>query len=330
LVIRGIVYDQDCTPVPGFAMTMYQTDAAGAYGPGHGTDAMQCCYYQGRVTTGEDGSFEIMTVMPGHYQGESTPPPAHIHVEFQHPVLSMPGTEFVFPGDPYLDNPQLSGYTPVALEQRSDEAGSYLFGIAEILVQLPETETNRQDEGENDLRTFAVEPGSSQVSYHIREEFADIASMVTAVGSTGAVTGEIQLDGDNLPLLEGFTISVDLRGLRTDDPMRDEKLADQWLVTNEYPYATFTATHFNGLESVDEGYEVALQLTGDMTIRDTTRPVTFSVNALLDGGVITASGEAVIRMTDFGITPPNLFGFVKVEDEVKITVDLVAREAAGI
>jgi protocatechuate 3,4-dioxygenase beta subunit len=100
MVISGRVLASDCaTPLAGATVTVWQTNGDGEYGPGAN---QSCCYLQGTMTTGTDGRYEFETVRPGHYKGEATPPPAHIHFEVRHPDGRGVVTELLFAGDPYL------------------------------------------------------------------------------------------------------------------------------------------------------------------------------------------------------------------------------------
>ncbi len=111
LIVVGTVYTQDCQPVSGAQMSMWQTDGNGEYGPGHGTDNMQCCYLGGNVMTDDSGHFQLITVRPAHYRGQSAPPPAHIHLEVRHPDASPLHAEVVFSDDERLPaNAQSLGY----------------------------------------------------------------------------------------------------------------------------------------------------------------------------------------------------------------------------
>jgi protocatechuate 3,4-dioxygenase beta subunit len=104
LLVSGNVYAADCrTPLAGASLHVWQTNADGEYGPGHGTEDLRCCYLQGTLRTDARGRYEFQTVMPGHYRGERTPPPAHIHFEVGHPDARGLMTELLFSGDPSLD-----------------------------------------------------------------------------------------------------------------------------------------------------------------------------------------------------------------------------------
>jgi polyisoprenoid-binding protein YceI len=61
-----------------------------------------------------------------------------------------------------------------------------------------------------------------------------------------------------------------------------------------------------------------LSVTGDLTVRGTTRPVAFDL-ALIDGRV---RGTAVVKQTEWGMKPYTaLFGALKVADEVRVEID---------
>ena len=101
LLVSGTVYAADCTtPLAGATLQVWQTDAEGVYGPGHGTGSLTCCYLQGELRTDARGRYQLTTVKPGHYKGEADAPPAHIHFEVSHPDARGLMTELLFEGDP--------------------------------------------------------------------------------------------------------------------------------------------------------------------------------------------------------------------------------------
>ncbi|HEY9377953.1 MAG TPA: hypothetical protein VIQ02_12755 [Jiangellaceae bacterium] len=131
LVIVGTVYSEQCDPLPGATLTMYQTDGAGEYGPGHGTDGMRCCHLGGTVVTDAAGHFQVITVRPAHYRGEANPPPAHIHLEVRHPDAPPLNSEIVFADDELLPiNAQDQGLI-VTTPTRSPDGWS---AVAEIVM----------------------------------------------------------------------------------------------------------------------------------------------------------------------------------------------------
>ena len=185
------------------------------------------------------------------------------------------------------------------------------------------------------VRTFVVDPAESQASYIVNEEFfADALSKLgievgkkVVVGTTPGVTGQFQLNEANPELVEAAQFVVDMTGLTTDQDRRDEWLGDNAIESNLFPQTTFTATSASGLpDSITEGEEVSFQLTGDLTVRDVTKSVTFEVTAVLTGDTIQGTATLPLNMTDFGITPPDFANTLTVADAFTIEVELTARE----
>jgi catechol 1,2-dioxygenase len=101
LLVSGTVYAADCTtPLADATLQVWQTDAEGVYGPGHGTGDLTCCYLQGTLQTDAHGRYRFTTVKPGHYRGQADAPPAHIHFDVRHPDAAGLMTELLFEGDP--------------------------------------------------------------------------------------------------------------------------------------------------------------------------------------------------------------------------------------
>ena len=190
-------------------------------------------------------------------------------------------------------------------------------------------------ETNNSVRTFVVVPEESQASYIVNEEFlADAlnklgieAGKKIVVGTTPGVTGEIQLNLENPGQIEHMQINADMAGLQTDQERRDKWLLDNAIESSSFPQATFTATSVNGMpENITEGEDISFQLIGDLTVRDVTNNVTFDVTAVLTGDTLQGTATLPLKMTDFGIDPPDFAKTLKVADDFSIEVVLTARE----
>jgi polyisoprenoid-binding protein YceI len=176
---------------------------------------------------------------------------------------------------------------------------------------------------------FVIDPAQSSAKYVVRETLRGLET--NAVGETrdGAnpdVSGEIYLTREGLHTAQPSTFRVDLRTIASDESMRDNFVRQNTLRTNQFPFAEFTVKSVTGFpSSYTENAQVQLTLSGDMTIRGVTKPVTFTVLARQAGDTLTATADADFKMTDFGITPPEV-PFAKARDEIHIQVVLVAKQ----
>ena len=177
-------------------------------------------------------------------------------------------------------------------------------------------------------RSFTIVPEQTEASYQVQEKFLNRDLPNIALGKTNAVTGELQISLDGKPSGKITKISVDLRTLTSDQSRRDSRIHTQWLESDKYPFAEFTSTDVQGIpESYTEGQEINFKLTGDMKIRDVTKPVTFDVKGKLEGDTITGSATSKILMKDFGFDPPNVAGILTVDDGVTVTINFTAQAA---
>ncbi len=129
-----------------------------------------------------------------------------------------------------------------------------------------------------------------------------------------------------------INFTIDSKTVDTDDPGRDKHLnSDDFFNTEIYPEIKFTSTSFKPVG--DNKYE----LSGDMTMRDVTKPVTFDVKyggSVTDARGNTRSGfkvRAVIDRLAYGIKwankTPN--GGLVVDKDVEIVLNIQMRKAAA-
>jgi polyisoprenoid-binding protein YceI len=176
-------------------------------------------------------------------------------------------------------------------------------------------------------RVFVIVPEQSEASYEVQEQFLNRNLPNMAVGKTKAISGELELSLDGQPTGTIRNISVDLRTLTSDSPRRDNIIRERWLESNKYPLATFVSTRVDGAPvSYTEGQEVSFKITGDMTIRDVTKPVTWDVTGKLQGDTITGTATTRILMKDFGFDPPAIAGVLTVQDGVTLKLTFTAKE----
>ncbi len=185
------------------------------------------------------------------------------------------------------------------------------------------------------MRTFVIDPAASEASYTVEEEFLSgavdklgkILGDFTAIGTTTEVAGQLTLSVEGAPAVAGGDFTVDIQSLSSDDDRRDKRIRERYLESDTYPVAAFTITSVDGMPGTyEEGAEITFTMTGDLTIREETKSVTFDVTATLNGDTLTGVATAQILMTDYGFDPPSIAGFLEASDEVLITITFTAKE----
>lgn len=173
--------------------------------------------------------------------------------------------------------------------------------------------------------TFKVDPSQTQASYAVNEILFGNKRITT--GTTNSVDGDFKLGlRDGKPFFDVNKLRVDLRTLKSDSGFRDRAIQSQWLESAKYPYAEFVAKDVQGFPADPAaGKEAHFQVSGDMTIREITKPVTFDVTATAEGETISGTGTTLLFMKDFGFDPPDIAGRFTVSDGVTVTVKGVAK-----
>ncbi len=179
-------------------------------------------------------------------------------------------------------------------------------------------------------KVYRIDPGRSKATYRVGEVFLENNQFNTAVGTTSAVSGEIRVDKQKPSNSRMGEIVIDISQLRSDQQRRDDAIRRNWLESKKYPLARFKNATLSGLPaSVTEGKPFAFEATGDMTVRQATRAATWDLTTTLDGDTLRGTATTKLRMSRFGIKPPNIAGFVKAEDEIALSLDFVANAVTG-
>jgi polyisoprenoid-binding protein YceI len=126
------------------------------------------------------------------------------------------------------------------------------------------------------------------------------------VGRTKSVTGDLTI-ADNSVTTASFT--VDMTNLISDAAKRDAQFNGRIMDVASYPTATFALTQPIVLPSnATSGEVVTAEATGSLTLRGTTKPVTFPIEAQLSGTTFTVVGSIKIVFDEWGIPEPGLPG----------------------
>ena len=171
---------------------------------------------------------------------------------------------------------------------------------------------------------FEINEDNAQAGFALGEVLR--GTQTTVVGITDQVAGQISFDPADLSTVQIGIFRVDARTLATDSDMRDRAIQNEILDTGSYEYITFTPADVAGLpDSIGVGETISFTISGDLTIRDVTQPVTFAVTAtFVSENELTGTASATIARDDYNLTIPSVPQVAGVDDAVEIIVDFAA------
>jgi polyisoprenoid-binding protein YceI len=171
---------------------------------------------------------------------------------------------------------------------------------------------------------WTIDPVHSEVGFSVRH------LMVSNVkGRFPKVSGTLALD-DKDATKSKVAVEIDAASIDTRDEKRDQHLrSEDFFWAEKHPKITFKSTQ---VQKAGKGYRV----TGDLTMRGVTKPVTLDVQSFTDSikdpwgntkrGLVA---KTKLNRKDFGVAwNKNLdSGGVVVGDEVEISIELELNEA---
>ena len=172
---------------------------------------------------------------------------------------------------------------------------------------------------------YTIVADQSEAAYFVGEKLARLSLPSTAKGTTKEVSGSFALTKDGLDGSSPASFTVGLTKLKSDEGQRDRRVQDA-LQTSKYPNAVFTATKLTGFPAdFPAGQEVPMQLSGTLEIHGVKKDVTWDVKARKEGAGFSALATLKVVFSDYGITKPDLAGFVTVNEDATLQVQLVAQ-----
>ena len=166
---------------------------------------------------------------------------------------------------------------------------------------------------------WTIDPSHSSVTFSVRH------MMITNVrGEFQKLAGDVVFDPSR-PEATKIDVKIDVASINTREAQRDTHLkSGDFFDAEKFPQITFVSKSVKAKGGRAE-------VTGDLTIRGTTRPVTLEVEGPTPehtdpwgGRRIGATARTKIKRSDFGMTWNNVLeaGGVLVGDEITIDIDV--------
>ena len=164
------------------------------------------------------------------------------------------------------------------------------------------------------VETYTIDPVHSSVGFAIRHFFTNVPGAFTKF------SGTITVDRDHLEN-SSVTAVIDVGSVDTRTEKRDNHLrSPDFFDAVKFPSMTFKSTAWK--QTADGAFDV----TGDLTIKDVTKPVVLKVKLLgfgpgMQGAMLSGWEESTtLNRNDFGIsTYPKMLG-----DDVAVTLTVEA------
>jgi polyisoprenoid-binding protein YceI len=169
----------------------------------------------------------------------------------------------------------------------------------------------------------------SVAGYRVREQLAFLQAPSDAVGRTSQISGSVTITGSADALsVSTATFTVDVKSLRSDQQMRDQRIEILGLESNRFPTATFVLSAPVALPSTAaSGAQFSVSLTGALTLHGTRKTVTIPAQARLTGAEIEVAGSIAFPWGEFDMQAPNVGGFVTVDPTATMEFDLLLAKA---
>jgi len=169
---------------------------------------------------------------------------------------------------------------------------------------------------------FVTVAGANEARYRVREQLANRDLPSDAIGVTNDVSGTLTVDAAGKVLADQSRFVIGLASLKSDSGRRDGFVANNVLQSNRFPTAVFVPTAANGLPSpLPASGQGTFELSGDLTIRDVTRPVTWQITITREGDKLSGTAATSFTFKDFNLTQPRVPVLLSVQDTIKLEFD---------
>ena len=179
-------------------------------------------------------------------------------------------------------------------------------------------------------RLYRISPdGGSRAVYSISESLGGLSRSFE--GSTAAIAGEIVIDTADLAASRVGEIVVNVETLESSSMLRDRRIHRDYLQSSRWPFVRFKPVSVVGLGAgFVDGAVYDVTVTGELTVKDTTRAETFTGIVVVTDHTLTAEMAATVLGSDYGIEPIdigpiNIARLMRTADEITLTFAVAAQ-----
>ena len=177
---------------------------------------------------------------------------------------------------------------------------------------------------------FTLDDSATTASFTVDEVLCGQPN--TVVGKTNQVTGQILVNTKDPALSQIGQIRVDVSTLVTDNDLRNQTMQHRILETSDpaNQFAVFAAKTLTGLPTSTAGHSIGdtftFKATGDLTIHQVTRSVTFDIQLTVTSAtLLTGHAQTTVQYADFGMAIPHVPSVSHVSSSVILALDFTAK-----
>jgi polyisoprenoid-binding protein YceI len=179
--------------------------------------------------------------------------------------------------------------------------------------------------------TYTIDPAGSHIVVHVGKTglfgFAGHEHEIRApLGRGTLIVDAAHVETSSADLrFDAGTLRVVAQGEPVKDvpKVQEAMLGPECLDVRRFPEITFVARTI-GARGAARG-ELEVSVGGTLTLHGVSREITVPVHVTVGDDLLSATAIMTLKQTDFGIKPISVAGVVKVKDELRIELTLVAR-----
>ena len=214
---------------------------------------------------------------------------------------------------------------------RSVDRGTLAGRASLVVLLLAGRPSIPQEAVPSGARTFRVDASASRVTVKVGRagllKFAGHEHEASALAFSGEVVADLADVSRSSVHLAFEAAAVKVTGT-SDSPDDVPKIQETMWGPRVLDVARFTEVRFDsrsvaGHRQADGSWTI--EVAGDLRLLAVARPLTLPMRVDLSEDTLTATGQAVIKQTDFGLQPVSFGGVVKVKNELPVEYRIVAR-----
>ncbi len=220
---------------------------------------------------------------------------------------------------PSAESEALATESPAAAEETE----------APAVTQETDDPAQAADPTAGEMVIYQINQDGSEARFNIFEELRGAPKDV--IGTTNQIAGQVAVNLNDLSTAQVGEILINARALTTDDSRRNQAIRNRILFTDQYEFIRFQPTQISGLSgSAAPGQTFTFQISGDLTIKDVTRPIVFDVTAQVESAErISGLAKATISRADFNLIVPSVPFVANVGDNILLEISFVLTPVAS-